>query len=107
MDESGVSTDAAAAPREGEGTTDGRGSGTGTGATNSGGAVESGGESTVASCDAGMASEAAGNTPAVNLRTAGAFVLLSKGGLSTVPPAAILGDLLELSLEGTYPRPRR
>lgn len=58
-----------------------------------GNTTDGGGES---SADGG------GNTPAVNLRTARAFAILSKGGISTVPTAAIKGNLGVSPAAATY-----
>ena len=104
MDENVGVAAAPDAPPDGEGMADARSPGTGGGAaspSNGRSTVDHGG-STVAGSGAGIAAEPEGNTPTVNLRLAGAFVLLSKGGISTVPTASILGDLGVSPAAATY-----
>lgn len=104
MDERAGTTAAAGAPPEGESSAEGEGPRrVGTGGTSQGGSsIDNGAGSTVAGSGAGIAAEPEGNTPAVNLRLSGAFVLLSKGGISTVPTASILGDLGVSPAAATY-----
>lgn len=46
--------------------------------------------------------DGASKTPPLNLRTSGQFAILSKGRISTVPPAAIVGDLGVSPAAATY-----
>ena len=80
----------------GGGGTGGGGGGGGTG----GGATAADGD--VADDDGGLAAEGGAHVAPVNLRSAGAFVLLSKGGIAVVPTAAIKGDLGVSPAAATY-----
>ena len=75
-------------PAEGGGTANGGGSGEG----------DAGAPPNVA--DGG--GDADGGTPRVNLGSAGTFAILTKGGISTVPTAAIIGNLGVSPAAATY-----
>jgi hypothetical protein len=72
------------------------GTGGTTGTTGSGGRAGTGGSlGTGGTSDGGVATDARDGTPGVpvNLRSAGTYVILSKSGISTVPPSAITGNM--------------